>query len=119
MFSGRGARDLKAWLEGQAETARSNKDLAERLAEECRRTQTILPGVSVIERLCADALVAAERRIESRIAARLSDEMRERLDGFLTEMVDGKVSRFVWLRQFEVGSNSADAARLMARLECL
>lgn len=119
MFSGRGARDLKAWLEGQAETARSNKDLAERFVEECRRTQTILPGVSVIERLCADALVAAGRRIESRIADRLSDEMRERLDDFLTEMVDGTVSRFVWLRQFEVGSNSAGASRLLDRLECL
>lgn len=119
MFSGRGARDLKAWLEDQAETARSNKDLAERFVEECRRTQTILPGVSVIERLCADALVAAERRIESRIADRLSDEMRERLDSFLTEMVDGTVSRFIWLRQFEVGSNSAGASRLLDKLECL
>lgn len=107
MFSGRGARDLKVWLEGQAEMARSNKELAERFVEECRRIQTILPGVSVIERLCADTRVAAERRIESRIADRLSDELRERLDSFLTEMVECTVSRFVWLRQFEVGSNSA------------
>jgi hypothetical protein len=29
---------------------------------------TILPAASTIERLCADALVAAERRIETRIA---------------------------------------------------
>ena len=27
MFSGRGAHDLKTWLEGEAETARSNEDL--------------------------------------------------------------------------------------------
>lgn len=65
MFSGQGARCLRAWLEHQAETARSNEDLARRFVEECRRTQTILPGVSVIERLCADALVAAERRMGS------------------------------------------------------
>jgi len=74
MFSGRGARDLKDWLEREAETARSNEDLARRFIDECRRTQTVLlgcPGVSVIERVCADALVAAERRIESRIADRL------------------------------------------------
>jgi TnpA family transposase len=119
MFSGHGARDLKAWLEREAETARSNEDLARRFVEECRRTQTILPGVSVIERLCADALVAAERRIESRIAARADDQMKERLDAMLTEMVDGKVSRFVWLRQFEVGNNSAGASRLLDRLEFL
>tara|TARA_R110002073_G_C9481751_1_gene580102 strand:- start:23 stop:2911 length:2889 start_codon:yes stop_codon:yes gene_type:complete len=119
MFSGQGARGLKAWLECQAETARSNEDLARRFVEECRRTQTILPGVTVIERLCADALVAAERRIESRIAARLDDQTRERLDALLTEIVDAKVSRFVWLRQFEVGSNSAGASRLLDRLEFL
>lgn len=95
MFSGRGARDLKAWLEEQAETAPSNKDLAQKFVEECRRTQTILPGVSVVERLCADALVSAERKIESRIVGQLSDETREQLDALLTEMVDGKVSRFI------------------------
>ena len=64
MFTGRGARDLKVWLEGEAELARSNEDLARRFVTECRRTLTILPGLSVIERLCADALVAAERRVE-------------------------------------------------------
>lgn len=119
MFSGQGARCHKAWLAQEAETARSNDDLARRFIEECRRTQTILPGVTVIERLCADALVAAERRIESRIAARLDDQTKERLDALLTEIVDGKISRFVWLRQFEVGGNSAGAARLLDRLEFL
>ncbi len=45
--------------------------------------------------------------------------MREQLDALLTEMVDRKVSRFIWLRQFKVGSNSADASRLLDRLEHL
>ena len=119
MFSGQGARSLKAWLEREAETARSNEDLARRFIDECRRTQTILPGVTVIERLCADALVAAERRIESRIANGLDEQTKERLDALLTEIVDGRISRFVWLRQFEVGSNSAGASRLLDRLEFL
>lgn len=119
MFSGRGARDLRAWLEEQAETVPSNKVLAQKFVEECRRIQIILPGISVIERLCADALVAAERKIESRIVTQLSNETQEQLDALLTEMVDGKVSRFIWLRQFEVGSNSADASRLLDRLENL
>ena len=73
-FSGRGARDLKLWLDGQAEHAVSNEDIARRFVEECRRTLTILPAISTIERLCADALVAAEKRIETRIADRLSDD---------------------------------------------
>ena len=119
MFSGHRARELQAWLSGEAEVATSNHDLARRFVEECRRTQTILPGVSVIERLCADALVAAERRIESTIVARLDEETKVRLDILLTEMVDGTVSRFVWLRQAEVGQNSADVGRLLDRLEVL
>jgi len=119
MFSGRRARELKAWLAGEAETAYSNYDMARRFVEECRRTETILPGVSVIERLCADALVAAERGVDSAIVARLDDDTKTRLDSLLTELVNGKVSRFVWLRQFEVGRNSADVGRLLDRLEFL
>ena len=119
MFTGRGARDLKAWLEAESEAARSNEDLARRFVGECRRTLTILPGVSVIERLCADALVAAERRIEARIVERLDAGMRAKLDALLSETVDGGISRFIWLRHFEVGKNSADMNRVLDRLEFL
>lgn len=80
MFTGRGSRDLKAWLEDAAETARSNKDLARSFVEYSRATRTILPGVTVIERLCADALVAAERRIDDRLGGRLDGATRDRLD---------------------------------------
>lgn len=89
-FSGRAASSIKAWLFEQAENARSNEDLARRFVEECRRTLTILPAISTIERLCADALVAAERRIEARIAERLDVGVRQKLDVLLVEMVDGK-----------------------------
>ena len=119
MFSGGGARDLKGWLEHEAETASSNMNLVRSFIEECSRTNTILPGVSVIERLCADALVAAERRIEARIIHRLDVAMKTQLDALLTEDVNGRVSRFIWLRQFEVGKNSADISRLLDRLEFL
>lgn len=119
MFTGRGARDLKGWLEGEAENVRSNEDLARRFVEQCQATLTILPGITVIERLCADALVAAERRIDARIADRLEDATRDRLDALLTEEAGGSTSRFVWLRQFEVGQNSADMNRLLDRLEFL
>ena len=117
--SGRGARGLKTWLDGEAELARSNEDLARRFVDQCRRSQTILPAISTVERLCADALVGAERRIESRITGRLSASMRTRLDALLNEMVDDRLTRFVWLRQFDPGSNSAAAVRLLERLEFL
>ncbi len=62
---------------------------------ECRRTQTILPSISIIERLCADALVAAEKLIETRIANRLDDNMRVRPDSLLKDMVDDRSTRFI------------------------
>ena len=118
-FSGRAARDLKLWLDGQAEDARSNEDLARRLVEECRRSMTILPVISTIERLCANSLVAAEHRIEGHIAGRLNDTSCKRLDSLLVELIDGHLSRFVWLRKIEPGKNSADINRLLDRLSFL
>ena len=118
-FVGRAARDLKAWLDGQAEQARSNEELARHFVEECRLRQVILPAAPTLERLCADAAVAADRRIEERIAGRLDDATRTALDSLLTETLEGRVTRFVWLRQFEPGNNAAVAGRLLERLEFL
>lgn len=60
-----------------------------------QNAQVILPGISIIERLCTDALVAAERQIETRIVSPLSDVMKDRIDALLTENVDGRISRFI------------------------
>jgi hypothetical protein len=45
--------------------------------------------------------------------------VRCQLDAALPEMAGGFATRFVWLRQFEVGRNSADMNRLLDRLEFL
>ena len=121
MFSGQGAPALafRDWLLGQAEQARSNDDLARRFIARCRDTMTILPAITTIERLCADALVAAERNIEKRIATRLDRVACTRLDQLTTEMLPGAISRFIWLRRIEPGNNSAAANRLLDRLEFL
>ena len=118
-FSGRAARELGDWLREEAPLARSNEDLARRFVDACRRTRTILPTTTTIERLCADAMVNAERQIEVRIAERVPPGLRRELEHLLDETVDAGVTRFVWLRQFEPGRNSADANRLLDRLEHL
>ena len=118
-FSGRAARELGDWLREETPLARSNEDLARRFVGACRRTRTILPTTTTIERICADALVDAERQIEARIAERVPSGLRRELEHLLDETVDAGVTRFVWLRQFEPGSNSAYANRLLDRLEHL
>ena len=118
-FSGGAARELVERLREEAEQAQSNEDLVRRFVEACRHTRTILPATTTIERLCADALVDAERRIEARIAERVPPGLRRDLEHLLEETADAGVTRFVWLRQFEPGGNSADANRLLDRLEHL
>ena len=114
-FSDHAARELGDRLREEAPLARSNEDLARRFVDACRQTRTILPTTTAIERLCADALVDAE----ARIAERVPPGLRRGLENLLRETVDANVTRFVWLRQFEPGTNSADANRLLDRLEYL
>ena len=46
--------------------------------------------------------------------------MRTRLDALLEETVaNGRLTRYVWLRKFEVGKNAADVNRLLDRMEFL
>ncbi|WP_452101246.1 DUF4158 domain-containing protein, partial [Brucella gallinifaecis] len=112
-------REMGRWIGEAAENASSNEDLACRFVKKCRHNKIILPAVTTIERLCADALVDSERRIEARIADRLAPDIRQKLLDLLADTVDGRVTRFVWLRQIEPGNNSADANRLMDKLEYL
>lgn len=118
-FTGRGAAELRQWLLDQAFHATSNLDLAKRFIARCRETLTILPGISTIERLCAEMLVAAERQIDAVIADRLDERMQRRLDLLLDDRVTDQLTRFVWLRQFDVGNNSRAANQLLDRLERL
>jgi TnpA family transposase len=116
-YEGAAAEAMRDWFAGAAEAARSNDALAASMLEEMRRRRVIVPGPTTVERACADALVAAERRIAERIAGRLDPEMRERLGRMLGEAIADGTSRFVWLRRHEPGGNSADANRLLDRLE--
>jgi TnpA family transposase len=118
-YEGPAVKQVKVWLESAAEQAFGNVQLANELLAELRKRKIIVPGATTVERRCADALVKAEKNITTRIAARLTPNMKIRLDSLLSETVSGSLTRFVWLRQFEPGSNSADVNRLLDRWELL
>ena len=118
-FKGKRVKQMKAWLDQQAEAAETSEGLVRTFGEECRKRKIVLPGITTIERLCADALVAPERRIEDRIVARLDGRMRRRLNELLGAAANGWQSVFLWLRGFEVGKNTADMNRLLERVEFL
>lgn len=119
LFEGQAAEEMRDWLAEAAETTRSNEALVVAMLEELRLRRVIVPGPTTVERACADALVAAERRITERIADRLDADARERLGRMLSEATEDGTSRFVWLRRHEPGGNSADANRLLDRAEWL
>jgi TnpA family transposase len=107
------------WLTQTAIETRNNAELAELFVQECRKRKIILPGITVIERLCADARVAAEREIVGCIAGRLDERMKQNLNIILDETVDGWLTVHGWLKRFEAGHNSADVNRLLEKLEYL
>ncbi len=107
------------WLMQQAIETRNNAELADLFVLECRKLKIILPGIKVIERLCAEARLAAERDVVGHIAERLDDDMKKKLNAMLTETIDGRLTIHGWLKRFEAGHNSADVNRLLEKLEYL
>ena len=111
--------DFQEWLLQNAMKTRSNAELAELFVKECRNRKIILPGITVIERRCADARVAAEREIISLIASKIDTHMQNNLLTLLSETIDERVTAHAWLKRFEEGHNSADVNRLLEKLEYL
>ena len=112
-------KEFLPWLTQVAIEAHSNVELAEKFVQECRTRRIILPSMRVIERLCADARVVAEREVVERIAGRLDDRIKQKLQAILAETVDGRLTVHGWLKRFEAGHNSADVNRLLDKLDYL
>lgn len=111
--------NMVAWLVQTAKLTRSNRELAELFVNECRTRKIILPKITVIERLCADGRVSAEREIANHIVSLLDKKMKQDLHSMLSKTVDGRLTVHGWLKRFEVGHNSADVKRLLEKLEYL
>lgn len=113
------ALEFTAWLKKAGIETRSGFELAEIFSQECRSRRIILPRITVIERLSADARVSAENAVIELIHARLDEEMKENLEKFLRDKTDGRLTIHGWLKRFEAGHNSADVNRLLDKLEYL
>ena len=112
---------------------RAARELGDRLREEVEQARSKRgPGPQVRRRLPThtshpaghDGDRTALRRPAGRggapdRSAHRPPGLRRDLEHLLEETADAGVTRFVWLRQFEPGGNSADANRLLDRLEHL
>ena len=111
--------ELQDWVADTAEQAKSNEWLAQAIVSKLRKQKILLPGPSTLERLCAKELVSAENRITNKISDKIDDEVQAALSKLLEEHVTKTMTRFVWLRQHEVGNNSRVVNDLLDRLELI
>ncbi len=91
--------------------------LANALIEHLRRQSVILPALNAVERVSAEAITRANRRIYDALAEPLSDVHRSRLDDLLKRRDNGKTTWLAWLRQSPVKPNSRHMLEHIERLK--
>ncbi|MCH4905755.1 Tn3 family transposase [Cylindrospermopsis raciborskii CHAB3438] len=90
---------LKQWLETEAITCADGRLLLERLISRMREQKIIIPGVSVIERMTASAMHAADTKVAADILAQLNPEQKAKLNAVLDDKTHAQQSRLSWLRE--------------------
>ena len=91
--------------------------LASSVLDTLRHRHVILPTLDVVERVCAEAITRANRRIYDALAEPLSDAHRRRLDDLLKRRDNGKTTWLAWLRQSPVKPNSRHMLEHIERLK--
>lgn len=93
--------------------------LAGELIENLRRHAILLPALNVIERICAEAITRANRRIYRALTESLSDTHRQHLDNLLKRKPESKTTWLAWLRQSPGKPNSRQMLEHIERLKTL
>ena len=91
--------------------------LASSVLDSLRHRHIILPTLDVVERVCAEAITRANRRIYDALAEPLSDTHRRGLDDLLKRRDNGKTTWLAWLRQSPVKPNSRHMLEHIERLK--
>jgi hypothetical protein len=92
-------RALSQWLLPIAMTTVSAVSVAEALMVELRRRGIAAPGVTVIDRMVATAMLGAERKVAEQLTRDLSESQRVFLDALLDIHDETTISTLAWARQ--------------------
>jgi hypothetical protein len=79
-------------------------------------TAIIIPGVPVLERLCAEVIVRAQRRLYRRLTTSLSEDQKNKVEALLNVREGSRQTVLAWLRQ---PAGAPSARNLLAHLERL
>lgn len=91
--------DLQGWLLPVALTTTSGAELVRLLAEEFRNRRSIIPGITLLERMAAQALLDAERHVADLLTRDLNWTQRQGLDALLSIRPGTSISVLAWARQ--------------------
>jgi hypothetical protein len=91
--------------------------LATSLIEKLRGRSVLLPRLNAIERVCAEAITRANRRIYKQLTDGLTDVHRQRLDELLGRKEGSTLTLLGWLRQSPLKPNSKHMLEHIDRLQ--
>lgn len=116
-----GLSDFRALVGELVDVAlRSDKGLvlASHALTSLRRQRIVVPPLRVIDRVCAQAIHRANRRLYRRLTRALDEGHRARLDALLDIRPGGAITWLSWLRQAPMTSSSRGMLRHLERLRC-
>jgi TnpA family transposase len=91
--------------------------LATALIENLRKQSVLLPALDVIERICAEAVTRANRRIFMALTESISVTHHQHLNNLLKRKNDSNITRLAWLRQSPLKPNSRHMLEHIERLK--
>lgn len=93
--------------------------LAAALIESLRSRSILLPSISVIERICAEAITRGNRRIYRELTESLGEPHRAALDDLLRVRPSSSLTTMAWLRQSPSAPNAKHLLEHIDRLKRL
>lgn len=109
--------ELKRWLAERASGIADARLLLGLLIAHMRERRIVVPGVTVIERMTAEAMHAADLAACAEIDALLDDRFRRGLDALLSEKEHARQSRLSWLREPPGRVSAGTLAELLDKLD--
>ncbi len=95
-----GRVEISAWLVTEAVGLNDGRSvLLDRLILKLRADRIVIPGASVVERMAAEAMHAADLKIIAQVDALLAGPQRDSLDAILSDKAHARQSRLAWLRE--------------------
>ena len=107
---------MMTWLEIEAMPIVDGRILLDRLLDELRTRRIVIPGISVVERMAAEAMLRVETDLVAAIHDKLDADMRQRLDTLVDEKVHDRQSRLSWLREPQPRVASASLAEILEKV---